>query len=128
MEHPKSTELKSGSSEQAQSNDAAAHAQRESAIRRATMFRAGNRTIDKFGNEQTHDSISAAKRRSREHGLGVCVAQRKGEDLFSVMRERIARAAAEAKAKADAEAKATKDAAAAVTTTDALNTTEAQTK
>lgn len=65
--------------------------QREAAIARASMFRDGRRTIDSGGRELTHDSISIAKRHSRTvGGLGRCVAQRRGEDLFRVMRDRIA--------------------------------------
>lgn len=70
--------------------------QRQTAIARATMFRDGKRTIDSDGTERTHDTISGAKRHSRSHGVGKCVAQQRGEDLFALMRERIAKAEAAA--------------------------------
>jgi hypothetical protein len=77
--------------------------QRQAAIARAAMFRDGARTIDSEGREVTHDSISGAKRHSRTHaGVGRCVAQRREEDLFAVMRKRI-EAAAEAKRLAEAQ-------------------------
>lgn len=78
--------------------------QRQSAIERAVMFRDGNRTIDSKGDEVVHDSISRAKRHSRtQAGLGRCVAQQRGENLFQVMRDRIA---AEEAAKQEAEKQA----------------------
>jgi hypothetical protein len=82
---------------------AVAAQQRDAAIKRASFFRDGNRTIDSHGREATHASISIAKRYSRTvGGLGLCVAQRRGEDLFPVMRKRIADAE-EARRRADEE-------------------------
>lgn len=93
------------------------------------MFRNGEGTIDATGQERWHDSISAAKRYSRSQGLGKCVAQRKGEDLFAVMRASIVKAEAEAKAKAEAKAQAAKDAAAVQeSATTPVSTTEAEAK
>lgn len=80
---------------------------RTQAIHKAVIYRNGTMTIDEFGCETTHESISAAKRYVRKCTDGktnICVVQRKGENLFLLRHQRIA----EEKARKEAEEAAKK--------------------